>query len=128
MMQLTWRDLLYSERVDEFSDYQKKIPEPLRQQVEKFYGRFWPPSTITPKPYITHNIMRLSSAGTRRVVAALMTRSCSECRARTSLFNVVTCTKACVECWTASTGAKGTDIANAPFALCTKSFAKQARS
>jgi hypothetical protein len=59
------------------------------------------------------------------VVTALMSRNCSECRARTSLFNVVTCTKACVECWTASAGKKGTDITDAPFALCTKSFAKQ---
>jgi hypothetical protein len=38
MMQLTWKDLLYSERVDEFADYQMKIPELLRQQVEKFHG------------------------------------------------------------------------------------------
>ena len=93
-----WSALLISQLVDPFGDYVTKLTGDVRARLEAHHGP-------------------------RRVVCALMSPRCSSCGKGTQNFEVLSCSRACIDCWRCTdSGSKGISSAS-PFSLCALGFA-----
>ena len=99
-MELVWKSLLYSAVIDEWKEYEINIEKERRDLIEKHFG-------------------------CRKVALAVKSNTCSSCGSFTANLDLMTCSRACSDCWKCKdSGERGTDSMS-PFALCTLSYAKQ---
>lgn len=96
---IIWKSLLYSVVIDERREYQINIAKERREIIEKHFG-------------------------CRKIALAVKSNTCSSCGLFTANIDLVTCSRACLECWMCKdSGNRGTD-GKGIFALCALSYAK----
>ena len=96
---IIWKSLLYSVVIDEWKDYEIKIEKERRDLIEKYFG-------------------------CRKIALAIKSNTCSSCGSFTTNLDLLTCSRACLDCWTCKdSGERGTD-SKSSFALCAFGYAK----
>jgi len=98
-MRAKWKAYLYDDdQYNEWKDYQK-IEHERREQLEKHHGIY-------------------------DVFNAFVNKTCKQCGNTTENFNIVTCSRACLECWRCQESGERGLGSNSDFALCAVGFAK----
>ena len=93
-----WNQILYSPQVDPFSEYRLGLDASTRTALETHFGF-------------------------RKVFTAMMSDRCSNCNKATQGFEVLSCSRACQNCWMCTDSGSNGLSSTSPFALCALGFA-----